>query len=161
MDIVVRASVMFAVLFLLLRVLGKHELAEMTPFELVLLVTMGDLIQQGITHNDYSLTGATLAIATFGFWAFVLNWISFRSRRAERVLDGQPSIIVRQGELVLANVRQNRLTRSEIESEMRMAGFARLAKIEWAIMETNGKISFIPAADGSGTPAQRNDDTGE
>src|SRR3546814_6739856 len=73
MDIVIRATVMFVVLFVLLRLLGKRELSQMTPFELVLLIVMGDLIQQGVTHNDFSLTGATLAIGTFAFWALVLD----------------------------------------------------------------------------------------
>lgn len=72
MDIVLRATAMFAVLYLLLRLLGKRQLSEMTPFELVVLIVMGDLIQQGVTHNDFSITGATLAVATFGFWSAVL-----------------------------------------------------------------------------------------
>ena len=77
MDIVLRATVMFAILFLLLRLLGKRELGQMTPFEFVVLVVMGDLIQQGVTHNDFSLTGATLAIVTFAFWGLVLSWVTF------------------------------------------------------------------------------------
>ena len=76
MDIVMRATAMFAVVFLLLRLLGKRELGQMTPFEVVSLVVIGDLIQQGITHNDFSLTGATLAISTFAFWSVVLGWAS-------------------------------------------------------------------------------------
>jgi hypothetical protein len=85
MDIVLRASVMFAVVFVLLRLMGKRELAEMTPFELVLLVVIGDLLQQGVTHNDFSLTGASLAIFTFAFWTLVLNFLSNKSQRAEKV----------------------------------------------------------------------------
>ena len=69
MDIVLRATVMFLVVFGLLRLLGKRELSQISPFELVVLVVLGDLIQQGITHNDFSLSGATLAIVTFGFWS--------------------------------------------------------------------------------------------
>ena len=97
MDIVLRASVMFAVVFLLLRLMGKRELAEMTPFELVLLVVIGDLLQQGVTHNDFSLTGASLAIITFAFWTLVLNFLSNKSPRAEQVIDGQPSVIIEGG----------------------------------------------------------------
>ena len=87
MDIVLRATVMFAILFLLLRLLGKRELGQMTPFEFVVLVVMGDLIQQGVTHNDFSLTGATLAIVTFAFWGLVLSWVTYLFPRAEKLLD--------------------------------------------------------------------------
>jgi uncharacterized membrane protein YcaP (DUF421 family) len=143
MDIVLRATVMFAIVFLLLRVMGKRELGQMAPFEFVLLVVIGDLIQQGITHNDFSLTGATLAICTFAFWALVLNAVAYWSPRAERLLEGEPEVIVRHGELLGHAISRNRLTKMEIESEMRLAGIARLRDVEWAVLENNGKISFI------------------
>nr|WP_166178207.1 YetF domain-containing protein [Altererythrobacter segetis] len=143
MDIVLRATFMFAVIFVLLRLLGKREIAEMTPFEVVLLVVMGDLIQQGATQSDYSVTGATLAVATFGFWSLVLNWVTYTWPRAERLLDGEPQVVVRGGELLAKMMRRNRLTRSEVESEMRHAGIARLDDVAWGILETDGKISFI------------------
>ncbi|WP_447725940.1 DUF421 domain-containing protein [Sphingomonas koreensis] len=143
MDIVLRASVMFAILFALLRLMGKRELGQMTPFELVMLVVVGDLIQQGITHNDFSLTGATLAIATFAFWTVVLGWVVYLSPRAQRVIEGTPRVLVRDGALVEANLRRDRLTRTEIESEMRLAGIAHLEKVAWAILEPEGKISFV------------------
>jgi uncharacterized membrane protein YcaP (DUF421 family) len=143
MDIVLRATVMFAILFGLLRLMGKRELGQMTPFELVMLVVVGDLIQQGITHNDFSLTGATLAIATFAFWTVVLGWLVYLSPRAQRVVEGTPRVLVRDGAPVEANLRRDRLTRAEIESEMRLAGIAHLDDVAWAILEPEGKISFI------------------
>lgn len=145
MDIVLRATVMFFLVFGLLRLLGKRELAEMTPFELVLLVVIGDLLQQGVTHNDFSLTGALLAISTFAFWALVLGLVARLSRRVEAALDGEPAVLVRHGELLRDMLKRNRVTVSEFESEMRLAGIARLADVDWAILETNGKISFIEA----------------
>ena len=143
MDIVLRATMMFAIVFLLLRVMGKRELGQMAPFEFVLLVVVGDLIEQGITHNDFSLTGATLAVCTFAFWALVLNAVTYWSPRAERLLEGEPEVIVRHGELLSHAMARNRLTKMEIESEMRLAGIARLSEVEWAVLENNGKISFI------------------
>lgn len=143
MDIVLRATVMFAVLVVLLRLLGKRELAEVSPFELVVLIVLGDLIQQGITHNDFSLSGATLAIFTFAFWSLVLSWVSYKWRAAEKVLEGTPLVLVQDGKLLEKNLKHDRLTRAEIESEMRNSGIARIADVAWAILEPQGKISFI------------------
>ena len=143
MDIVLRASAMFAVLYLLLRLLGKREIGQLTPFELVVIVVMGDLIQQGVTHNDFSITGASLAIATFAFWGVVLSWLTYLSPRMERLLDGVPQVIIRDGTLLEANLRRDRITRAEVEAEMRLAGIARMQDVAWAILETQGKISFI------------------
>jgi len=104
---------------------------------------MGDLIQQGITHNDYSLTGATLAICTFAFWAVVLGWVSYLFPQFRKALEGEPRVIVRDGRLLEGNLRRDRMTRDEVESEMRLAGIGRMEDVAWAILETNGKISFI------------------
>jgi len=143
MDIVLRATVMFAILFLLLRLLGKRELGQMTPCEFVVLVVMGDLIQQGVTHNDFSLTGATLAIVTFAFWGLVLSWVTYLFPRAEKLLDGEPRIVIRDGSLIEDNLRRDRVTRAEVESEMRQAGIASMEEVAWGILEPQGKFSFI------------------
>lgn len=147
MDIVLRATVMFAVLYGLLRLLGKRELSQMTPFELVLLVVMGDLIQQGVTHNDFSMTGAALAIVTFAFWSLMLNLISFWLPGTERILEGKPAVLISAGEPVSANLRRNRMTLPELEAEMRLAGIGSMTEVAWAILETEGKISFIRRKD--------------
>ena len=143
MDIVIRASAMFFILYVLLRMMGKRELSQMTPFKLVTLIVVGDLIQQGVTHNDFSLTGATLAIGTFAFWSLAMSWGSYLSPRLEKLFEGEPRVIIRRGELLADNMRRDRLTRAEVESEMRLAGIAHMAEVDWAILETNGKISFI------------------
>lgn len=147
MDIILRASVMFFIMYLLLRLLGKRELSQVTPFELVLLVVMGDLVQQGITHNDLSMTGAALAISTIAFWALTLSWITYLSPRAERLLEGVPRVLVKDGELIVANMRRDRITRVEAEIEMRLAGISRIAEVACAILEPNGKMSFIAKKD--------------
>lgn len=150
MDIVLRATVIFVALYLLVRLMGKRELGQMTPFELIVLVVIGDLIQQGVTQNDFSMTGAIIAISTIALLALLMSWASYLWPRAERLLEGEPRVIVRDGEVITANLRRNRLTVSEIESEMRLAGIARLTDVAWAILEPRGKISFIQRADDGG-----------
>jgi uncharacterized membrane protein YcaP (DUF421 family) len=157
MDIVLRATVMFFILFLLIRLLGKRELGQMTPFEFVVLVVLGDLIQQGVTHNDFSLTGATLAISTFAFWALLLSWTTYLFPRAKDLLEGTPRVVVRNGEIVNENLRRDRLTRDEILSEMRLAGIGRMSDVAWAILEPQGKMSFIRKDDGDARQQDRDD----
>ncbi len=149
MDILIRASVIFWALYILVRLLGKRELAQLTPFELIVLIATGDLIQQGVTHNDFSMTGAILAVSVFAFWASVLGWVTYVSRRAERFLDGEPNVVVRDGQLIRANMRRDRITLQELESEMRQQGIAHLRDVAWGIVEPKGRMSFIqrdPAA---------------
>jgi uncharacterized membrane protein YcaP (DUF421 family) len=149
MDIVLRATVIFAALYVLVRLMGKRELGQMTPFELIVLVVIGDLIQQGVTQNDFSVTGAIIAISTIAFLALLMSWATYLWPWAERALEGEPRVIVRDGALVEANVRRNMLTRSEIESEMRLAGIGRMSDVAWAILEPRGRMSFIQRS-GSG-----------
>jgi uncharacterized membrane protein YcaP (DUF421 family) len=152
MDIVIRATALFAITFLMLRLLGKRELGQMTPFEFIVLIVLGDLIQQGVTQTDFSITAAALAIGTFAFWGVVLSWLTYLFPRAERVLDGEARVLIRDGELLQQNMRRDRLTRKELESEMRLAGIASMREVAWALLETNGKISFIRRDDGATPP---------
>ncbi len=148
MDIAIRATVIFIALYLLMRLMGKRELAQLTPFELIVLVVIGDLIQQGVTQNDFSVTGAIIAVSTIAFLAMAMSWATYLWPAAERLLEGEPRVIMRDGEILTANLHRSRLTRAEIESEMRLAGIGKLSQVAWAILEPRGKISFIQRTDG-------------
>ncbi|MDF2638181.1 MAG: uncharacterized protein K0R64_1165 [Novosphingobium lindaniclasticum] len=154
MEIVLRASIMFAIMYVLLRLMGKRELGQMAPFELVSLIVMGDLIQQGVTHQDFSLTGATLAIVTFLGWSLVLGLLGHHSARARRLLESSPVVLVRSGKVLKRNLDIERIDRDELAIEMRLAGIARLDQVAWAILEPEGKISFIRVDEGDVDPRQ-------
>ncbi len=156
MDIALRATIIFLALYLLVRLMGKRELGQMTPFELIVLVVIGDLIQQGVTQNDFSLTGAIIAISTIAFLALHMSSASYLWPWSERMLEGEPRVIVRDGEVLTSNLRRNRLTVSEIESEMRLAGIGRMEDVAWAILEPRGKISFIQRSQDGGEEAPEN-----
>jgi len=144
MDIVLRAAAVFFVLLFLTRVIGQRELGSLQPFDLILLVVLGDLIQQGVTHDDYSVTGATMAIATFAILTVAVSWLSFRFRRIRPILDGEPLVILQDGKLIERNLRRERITLEEVAEEARQQQIASLEDVAWAVLETNGKISFIP-----------------
>ena len=121
----------------------RRTLADMAPFELLLLVTLGDIIQQGITQEDYSVTGAVLAVSTFAFWITVLTYVTWRWRRAASVIDGVPLVIVQDGTLIERTLRAERLPIAEVLEAARQNGIESLDKVRLAVLETTGRISFI------------------
>jgi uncharacterized membrane protein YcaP (DUF421 family) len=147
MDIVIRAAVIFVFVYLLTRLLGRRELSTLEPFDLILLVVVGDLVQQGVTQNDESITGALLAISTIGLLTVALSYLSFRFKRLRPILSGEPIVLVEDGELIEPNLRRQRLTREEIGAEARLEGIAAIEDVRWAILETNGRISFVEKSD--------------
>ena len=150
MEIVIRASIIFWFLWVLLRISGKRELAEMTPFELIVLMVMGDLIQQGVTEEDMTLTGAMLAVATILLWTIGSSYLSFRRRRAGEVLESRPAVLVSDGEIDQAMLHIHRFTVDDLLDEARNAGIARVDHIRSAVLEADGKVSFV-RADRSGS----------
>lgn len=143
MDIVLRAIALYAFVILVMRVIGRRELSSMTPFDLVLLIVLGDAIQQGLTQDDYSVTGAILAIGTIATLQVATSYLSFRFPPIRKLFEGQPIVLVEHGNFVHRNLRRERMTEEEIAEEARQQQIASLDKIEWAILEANGTISFI------------------
>jgi uncharacterized membrane protein YcaP (DUF421 family) len=142
MDIVIRAAVIFLFIFVLTRLLGRRELSSLEPFDLILLVVTGDLVQQGVTQSDNSVTGALLAISTIALLTVVLSYLSFKSPKLRPILAGEPIVLIAHGELVDANLKRQRLTMAELEQEARVNQVS-LERVRWAILETNGRISFV------------------
>jgi uncharacterized membrane protein YcaP (DUF421 family) len=152
MDLVIRAAVIFAFIYLVMRVAGRRELTSLEPFDLILLVVIGDLVQQGITQNDNSVTGAMVVISMVGLFSAGLAYLNFRFRRLRSVLEGEPLILVQHGEPITKNLRRERLTIEEVEAEARLQQISSLEQVQWAVLETNGQISFISRSGGSSGP---------
>ena len=143
MDIVLRGVVVFAFLLVLTRVIGRRELSSLQPFDLILLIILGDAVQQGLTQDDYSLTGAALAVGTIAALQVFVSWIGYRFPRTRPVLEGTPIVVVQDGKVIEANLKRERLDVTEIQEQARLQGIAHLAEVKWAVLETNGQISFI------------------
>ena len=146
MDIVVRAFFAFLLVFLITRLIGRRELSSLEPFDLILLVVVGDLIQQGVTQSDMSFTGAVLATGTFALMVLAVSYVGFRFRRLQPLLDPQPLIVVQDGEVIESNLGKERMTVDELLAEARMQQIASLDEVKWAVLESNGRVSFIKAA---------------
>jgi uncharacterized membrane protein YcaP (DUF421 family) len=146
MDIVLRAGVAFLVILFLTRVVGRRELSTLEPFDLILLVTIGDLVQQGVTQNDFSVTGMFLAVGTFAMLTVLFSYLPWRFQTLRPVLEGVPVILVEEGKVVGKNLQRQRLTQEEIAAAARIQSIPSLEQVRWAVLETNGQISFIKKA---------------
>ena len=150
MDLVFRALVLFGGVYILLRIVGRRELAQMAPIDFILLIVLGDAIQQGLTQDDYSVTGAVLVIGTLALLQVFTSFLSFKVPRLRPVLEGEPIIVVEDGNPIERNLRRERLTVEEIAAQARIQQIESLSEVKWAVLETSGQISFIKkGGDGS------------
>lgn len=143
MDLVVRAAVAFLFIWTITRIVGRRELSSLQPFDVILLVVLGDLIEPAITQNDHSMTGAVLVIGTFALLTVGMSYLSFRVRRLRPVLEGEPLVLIENGTLIERNLRRERLTVDEVATEARLNQIDDLANVRFAVLETNGRISFL------------------
>ena len=144
MDVVVRAAFAFAFIFFLTRVAGRRELSSLEPFDLIMLIVLGDLVQQGVTQSDYSVTGLVLAAGTIALMQILVSYLNFRFKRARVVLDGEPIVLVEEGRPIERNMRRERITPEELRAAARLQQISSIDDVRFAVLETNGDISFIP-----------------
>src|SRR5436190_9285658 len=144
MDLVFRALVLFAGVYILLRVVGRRELAEMEPIDFILLIVLGDAIQQGLTQDDYSVTGALVTIFTIAAIQVAFGYITYRSGKVRTIMEGEPVVLIEDGRVIEKNLHRARIAKDELAEEARLSQVSSLSEIAWAVLETSGKISIIP-----------------
>ena len=145
MDSVLRAAAIYLVLMVLFKIAGRRSLAELTTFDLVLLMVIGEATQQALLGDDFSLTNALLVIATLITIDIGLSLIKQRSRWFSRLFDGGPTIVVENGQLLHERLKRARLDEGDILEAARSAqGIVEIRQIKFAILERNGKLSVIP-----------------
>ena len=144
MDLVLRAFIAFLFILLVTRVVGRRELSTMEPFDLILLVVMGDLIQQGVTQNDQSMTGMLIVVAVITLMTALLAYMNLRFPRLRPAIEGEPVVLVENGEPIERNMRRERVTLSELEAQARLQQVAKVDEIWLAVLERNGQISVLP-----------------
>jgi uncharacterized membrane protein YcaP (DUF421 family) len=143
MDLVIRATVVYAVILIFTRVLGRRELSSLQPFDLILLVVIGDLIQQGVTQNDLSVTGVVIILSTIGVLQVLVSFVVYRFRRLRPILNGEPVVIVQDGRPIERNMKRERITVEDVAEQARLNQIESLDQIKFAVLETSGQISFI------------------
>ncbi|WP_426241727.1 DUF421 domain-containing protein [Nocardioides sp. LHG3406-4] len=153
MDLVIRSLIVFAFLWLVVRISGRREVAQLSAFDMILLVTLGDLVSQGVVQEDYSVTAALIAVTTFSVASMALAWLGIRFPFTGPALAGRPRVVVRDGEPLLDVLKGERMTIDDLHEAAREKGIRRLRDIELCVLETDGAFSFFtsePSDDSAG-----------
>lgn len=145
MDIVIRAAVIFLFLWVVTRLAGRSTLGELSSFELILYVVMGDLVAESVVPQDYSATAAVLAVGTMAVLTIGMSWLNTRSRRASRVTHGVPVVVVHEGEVLHDVLKRERLGLDDLLAAARGEGIELVREIDLAVLEANGQVSFFTA----------------
>lgn len=145
MDSVIRACIVYFVLWIIVRVSGRRTLGEMTAFDFILFLIIGGSTQRAITGEDYSLTNALILVATFVLIEIVLSLVEVKSPLFNRILNAAPMLIVENGRPMTGRMRRARVTEQNIlESARRSQGIERMDQIKFAILEATGEITIVP-----------------
>ncbi len=149
MDVVIRTVVVYVLILLFTRILGRRELSQLQPFDLILLVVIGDLVQQGVTQNDLSVTGVVMILSTIGVLQVLVSFSVYRFNWLRPLLNGEPVVVIQDGKPIERNMRRERITIDDIAEQARLNQIESLDDVKWAVLETSGQISFVRKQNGS------------
>ncbi len=145
MDAVLRACAIYFFLLLIFRLSGKRSIAQITTFDLILLLIISEATQQALLGQDFSLTNAFLVIVTLVGIDIGLSLLKQRSPRFEKILEDEPLIIVEEGRPLLARMKKVRVDEEDVLIAARvLQGLERMDQIKYAVLERNGGISIVP-----------------
>lgn len=151
MEIAIRAVVVFVLLWVVIRATGKRQISQLSAFEFILLVVLGDLIAQGVVEQDTSITGAAIAVSVFALMSSGLAWVTYRFKRTRPVLQGMPAVVVHHGEVIREELDLEGLPIDDLHEAAREKGIRDLADVELAVLEPDGKFSFFTYPEGNGS----------
>jgi len=144
-DSVLRAAAIYLILLVLFRVAGRRTLSEMTSFDFVLLLVIGEATQQALLGEDFSLINAVLVIVTLIMLDVLISWVTQRSRIAGKLVEGVPMVIVADGKPLHDRMRKARIELADVlEAARHTQGLERMDQIKYAVVETSGGITIIP-----------------
>jgi uncharacterized membrane protein YcaP (DUF421 family) len=144
MDMVLRVAFVYVFLLVALRLMGKREFGQLSPFELVTLLLIPEILTEALNAGDSSLTAAVVGVTTLLTLVFMTSVLAYRFPGFGRWTEGEPTVLVQHGYLVPAALHRERISPQEITSEMRKVGLEEMPQVKWAVLEPDGRISFVP-----------------
>lgn len=138
---VLRALIVYGFLLVTLRFAGKRQIGQLTPFDLVLLLILSDAVQNAMNAGDNSVTAGLILAGTLIALNYAMGWLTFRSRRIERLVDGRPEVLIHQGKVYRDVMKRAQITHSELRAALRRADCLDVSDVHYAILENDGGIS--------------------
>ena len=157
METVIRVVIVYAAIVAGLRVLGKREFGQLSPLELVTLLLIPEIVSPVLNRDDASLTNGLLGVMTVLALVFITSMLMHLSPRFEKIVAGEPTVLVAHGQLVEKHLNKERVTPDEIFSEMHMSGLDDLKQVRWAVLESDGRISIVPEDGERYSPGHKHD----
>lgn len=142
-ELFARGTAIFFFMFIVMKIWGKKHLGEMSSFDFILLLFISEAVQNSLVDDDKSIPGGMIVIATFLFWNSLLNKLTFRFRTLEKLLDGTPRVLVKNGKIDPVALKKEQITEQELFEAMRNEGVDELKKVKQATIETNGHLSVV------------------
>jgi uncharacterized membrane protein YcaP (DUF421 family) len=140
---IVRCLVVYAFLLLVFRLTGKRQLGQITAFDLIVLLIISELVQNAMIGDDHSVAGGLISVTTLVLINGFVAWLTYRSKRAERLVEHTPTVLVRHGRVLWENVRQEHITPAEFRSALRQQGVMSLKNVRFVLLEEDGQLSII------------------
>ena len=148
-EFILRAVVVYAVVLGMVRLGGKRALGQITPFDVLLIVLLGNAVQNALLGRDTSLAGGLLLAATLITLNYTVGWVTTRSRRMERLIEGEPVLVARDGKLLDSVLRRELITQADFDAAMRQQGCGGIEEVALALLEINGHITIVPRTKGA------------
>lgn len=143
LELILRASICYVFLLVLLRVTGKRQIGQLSPFDLVLLLVLSNAVQNAMNGGDNSVTAGLILAGTLVALNSLVGYLTYRSKKIEALVEGRPEVLIHNGKLFEDVLARERLTHHELNAALREAGCASAEDVHCAVLETNGQISVV------------------
>ena len=140
-ELVIRGLIVYLFLIALLRLTGKRQIGEFSPLDLILLLILSNAVQNSMSAGDNSLIGGLISATTLVGINYLVNLLMFKNKKFEAILEGGSQVLISQGKIFEEVMNDAKLTRLELDSTLRLAGYFELKKVKLAILENNGRVS--------------------
>ena len=140
-EFIVRGLVVYVFLIALLRLTGKRQIGQLSPFDLVLLLILSNAVQNSMNAGDNSLIGGLILATTLVVINYIVGLITFKSKKLEAIIEGRPQVLIHEGKLFEDVMNEAKLTPGELDSTLRQAGYFHLKDVKLAVLENNGRIT--------------------
>jgi len=155
MVVFIRTIILYTVVVVVMRIMGKRQIGELQPFELVIAIMISELAAVPMQDTGIPLLNGIIPILTLMIIEVAISYITLKSRKARKIVCGSPSVLIKDGKILEDQMRIQRFNLSDLMEELRTSGYLNLSDVEFAILETSGKVSIIPKSDS--TPVTRKD----